>query len=953
MNEKIKNYQEISKNGIIENTKSIIINKFGFMPKQEKKSSENVNNGIYLLSKTSINNSKIKKKSAQLKLSILGNNKKLINNDKKNSLSCKSLLSSVPHVPILKQKKISRNYNQTCSSITNDNTNTKTNTKYFSSFLNSKPKKFNSLHNNYNYSYSITNYDNAKRKSKKFISFDDKTRKIKSYINKSKNKSNEGVLNVKPIIKNENLINNQLWSKLITTIDQKQNDKINKLKKNYLNKVNININANININIKKQIVNITKDNNDITLDNKCNISDNNIQISNNNNMNIIKNISQNYLPDISLNDITNFIPPEKDISTVSLINEDSNNALLSKENKNNIKKMIKEHIKENKESKDSKESKGSKENKEKENKETNNNNHKDNINGKSENQEENEINNNNKVSVYEKSSEKEKDEKDKNIETSNMASIKKENNLRNLYSSSGFDDSHDEINDNENNNALFKREIKFCDSETFKTSNNKSEKMKNEDKKEIENNKVLNKPNFSDVSSPSFIGDNNSYHRVIRQTIDEVSSGNDQANRVNNESDFTESNNRNIFNFNNNNIYGNNNLNIIQNNSESRSENFKIYRLLSKNYSYNVSTRDIHDEVAKTFNHENPNVNYFFISEVEKKNKNIVNMNKKKFLKLKDEPIFRILSFGIDIYLPLINSDIHIKNKINKSLYNIYENIIHSFKFTYKDYLEVIQYRFEQNKVKSFYNNNSYILDLILNCKIISKNIEQSIEISCNYSSNNKNYDYLWKFDLQKKSKINKWITSEINTMKNYYKTISYTSQVSSFSYGDEIQLQINLFNINNILEPSSIEWFKPVVSFSDYIVYENTKFINNIAFDPLRACEVEKQVLLWHDKLDKEQIIIIEEIKDIFEKLFKIKNIYFDKSKFSFYKIVMVPKKVGFLSRNKYCSFDINIIDYNSPAKNEIQCIYYINTNNYTNQMDIRLGTTLTLYIVDMGVNK
>lgn len=911
MNEKIKNYREISKNGIIENAKSIIINKFGFMPQHKRMNSESANNSHLLLSKSSLNNSKNKSNNSKLKLSILGNNKKLINL-KKNSQSCKSLLDNEP---VTKNKKLSRNYNQ-YSSITNENTNT--NSKYYSSFFNSKPKILNSLQKNINYSYSITNYNNNHKKVKK-ISFDDKSKNIKSYVNKPKTKFNEIVLNVKPIIKkNENIIHNQIWSKLITSIDQKQNDKINKFKNKCLNKVNININANININIKKNIINYQKSNNNdyvldtqnsITYNNNINIIDN--RVNANSNTEIKNNNSKKYLPDISLNDITNCNPPEKDNSTISINNEE-NNAALYKENKNNINKIIQERIKEkNKDAVEDKDNQGN----------------------------------------QEKINEKEK-EKNKNNNISNMASIKKENNLRKLYSSSVFEDSQVDINENTNKNVLYKREIKYCDSETFKTSNNKkSEKIKNEDKKEEENNKIMDKENISDVNSPSFIGDNNSYHRVIRQTLDEDSSDKENPNNINNESDFTESHNRNFFNYNN--LYNNANNNNIPNNSGNQSENFKIYRLLSKNYSYNVSTRDIHDEVAKLFNHENPNINYFFISEVEKNNRNIINLNKKKFLNLKDKSIFKILSFGIDSYLPLIHSDKYIKNKINKSLYNMYENLIYGFKFTYKDYLEVIHYKFEQNKIKSFYNNNSYILDLILNCKVISKKVEQSIEISCNYFSNNKKYDYLWKFDLQKKSKINKWITSEINTMKNYYKTISYTSQVSSFSYGDEIQLQINLFNINNILEPGTVEWLQPNTTYTNSKVYENTKFINDISYDPLRACEVEKQILLWHDELDEDQMIIYNEIKEIFENYFTIKNIYYDKSKFSFYKIIMIPYKTGFLLRNKYCSFDLNIIDLNSPAKNEIQCIYYINTNNYTNKMDVRLGNILTLYIIDMGVNK
>ena len=64
-----------------------------------------------------------------------------------------------------------------------------------------------------------------------------------------------------------------------------------------------------------------------------------------------------------------------------------------------------------------------------------------------------------------------------------------------------------------------------------------------------------------------------------------------------------------------------------------------------------------------------------------------------------------------------------------------------------------------------------------------------------------------------------------------------------------------------------------------------------------------------------------------------------------------MIPYKIGFVLRNKYCNFDINIIDFDKAYRNEIHCIYLINTNNYTNKMDIRIGSTLILYIVDMKV--
>ena len=881
MNEIKRNDKEISKNGLIENAKYILKNKFGFISSHKHINSESTNNSAFLLSKSSINNSKDKLNKSKIKLCLLGTMQQQNQNHKKEKISqsCTSLINTN-----LKNKNQSRNYNQSNTNLISNIDNSKYNS---SSFIH-QIKILKTMENKPKHSYSNANL--IKQSQKRTISI----KQNKSFLNQTKKKYNEIIFNIKPIIKKkENILQNHLWSKLISNIDQNKNHKINKYKTKYINKFNINISTNININIKNNIINYKKANNNIRFDEDNNISYSNLTTSNvniniNNNIISKKNESKKYLPNISLNDITNYNPPEKDNSTISIKEENSH---LKKENKKHFNKIVQEREKEKEKEKKRKESI-------------------DEINPK-------------KNTLQEKS---------KNKSIKNKSTVKRENKLHNLYSSSIFEESNSE---NMNNN---KREIKYCESDD--TCKNDSDKSEN--KKEKENNHIINKneENISDINEPSFIGDNNSYYRINKKTLEQNLS--EKEKNIKKESDYTESNNRNLF---------NNNDKYLSSNIPHHSDNNKIYRLLSKNYSYNVSTREVHDESAKLFNHENSNVNYHFISEIEKKNINIKNLSKKKFLNLKDNCIFKILSFGIDIYLPLANCDEHIKNKINKSLNNVFENVIKDFQFKYKEILEIIHYKFEQNKIKSFYNKNDYILDLILNCKIISKKYEESFDISCNYLSNNKNYDYMWKFDLQKKSKINKWITTEINTMKNknYHKLISYTSQVSSFSYGDEIQIQINIFNNNNILEPSNLEWCPLVVSPVSSSIYENTKFINKISFDPLRACEVEKQVLIWHDKFNNEQIIFFEEVKEIFKKFFNIKKMYFDKSKFNFYKIVMIPYKLGLLSRNKFCSFDINIIDLDSPAKNEIQCIYLINTNNYNNKMDIRLGNTLTLYIIDM----
>ena len=922
MNKTTQNFNQISKVGLMENAKIILKYKFGFIPIQKKETKEKPNNRSFLISKSSINNSKDTTKKVKLKLSFSNKKSNFSDQKKKICQSCTSLIKKS-----VSSNKKSRNYKNNIH-VYNSKYNTKNFSKYYS---NTKTKSLKKEINEHNNSYSIPN-DYKKKKMIKILEY----KKIsnitpekncynnKSVINKKKSKySNDMVLNVKPIIKKkENIINNHLWSKLITTKDQKQNSNIKKLKNKSLNKVNININTNININIKNNIINCRKENNDLSIDNQnisySNLTTNNINTNINNSISNKKNNSKNYLPNISLNDITNFNPPENDYSTIS-INNDKNSESI-KEKKIQLNRIIQERKKE-----------------------------KDNLEKSREKEKEREKENNMRRNS-------------KNRKIKNIISFKKENKNQKLNSSSNFEDSRMDMN----NTLLYKREIKYCDTDTFKTNSNKSRKKKENDNEEKNNRNNWKKKYDKDINNKSkdnkekddfensnknelsFIGENNSIQKIEKQSIGKVSSEKENLNNINNESDFTESNNRNIFNCNNK-YY---NLCNKPNGSMNISENLKIYRLLSKNYSYNVSSRGIQDEAAKLFIHENPNINYHFISEIERNNIQINNLSKRKFLNLDDKSIFRILSFGIDSYIPLINSDIHIKNKINKSLNKIFENVISDFKLKYKDYIEVTHYKFEQNKIKTYYNNNSYILDLILNCRIISKNVEESLEISCNYSSNNKNFDYLWKLDIQEKSKINKWISTEINMMKNVHKTISYTSQVSSFSFNDEILIQINIFNNNNIVEPDSIEWCEPIVSFASPLVYETTKFINSINYDELRACEVEKQILLWHDKLSNEQMTIYNEVNDIFKNYFKLENAYYDKSRFCFYKFVMTPYKLGFVLKNKYCSFDINIIDLNSPIKNEVQCIYFMNTNNYTNKMDIRIGSTLTLYIIDMQVN-
>ena len=513
---------------------------------------------------------------------------------------------------------------------------------------------------------------------------------------------------------------------------------------------------------------------------------------------------------------------------------------------------------------------------------------------------------------------------------------------------------NNKINETENNNKI------NININNFNRTNTNPEK--NNDKNRIKHLKnIIQLPKSSPIKITDIQINNNK--NILEENSSNYNEEDDNKNNINNNKvldEFSDSEkeknnmmirNRNCFNDNNNiNI----NFNINTDNNANINEKF-IYKFLSRNNICDISSRDIKEEksLMKYF-YKEKELDYLFISEIEKRNKNIINLNLKKFLNLNDISIYNILSFQPEIYLELINSNTHIKKRINNCLDNLYKVVINDFKIKYKNILQIIKYKFIPKKINSYNNINNYPIDLVLNCKIISKKIKQSIEISCNYFSNKNKYDYVWIFDIQKKSNIKKWISSEINTTRNFQKNyaISYSSQISAFSYLDEIQIQINIFNMNNIINPKKFEWCEPIISSIEPDIYEKTKFFNNIVYDRLRACEIEMQVLFWSQNLTQKQKNLVDDIKNIFEKFFFIKDVFANTCKYDFYKLIMRPKKVGLLRKNKFCSFDINIIEEETPAKNEIQCIYFLNMNSFRNKMDIKLGNDLLFYIVDMKVN-
>ena len=360
---------------------------------------------------------------------------------------------------------------------------------------------------------------------------------------------------------------------------------------------------------------------------------------------------------------------------------------------------------------------------------------------------------------------------------------------------------------------------------------------------------------------------------------------------------------------------------------------------------YDISFRFLNEENTK---HILPSKKFYFINDIEEETKKMPVISLRKLLNLNNNSLYNLICYSYDNYSSIILINNLVKHKVEKSLKEKFEHAINDFQNKYNKFLKVIDYNFIQ---KDFLLNHkkNHLLNLEIKCEIITEELNKSYEIGCNYISNKKKYDYLWKFDVQNKKDIKLWICTELNKINNTNKHFTYTSQVSSFGYKDTIKLEFNIFSKGNIIEPNSIEWIEPVISLVPEGIFEKSKFISSYSFDQIRACEVETQILFWKNKLPEDDGGLVQEVKKIYGKFFEIQNIRYDVSKFYFFKIEMQAKKTGCLKQNKFSAFDINIIDKNFSVENEIQCIYLMNSYYFTKKMNIRIGTRVILYIVDM----
>lgn len=887
-------YNQISKKGLLENDKKLLLKKFGFINfhlSQGNLNFDNINTHNYSLienSLLSIKNESRKPIKTTININNIKNNDKVNNFQKNNQIKTKNIIQNIQknyssNNSCLKKNK--NKYNQSMSSLplnTNINTKDKSDKQFYkmrnnvSSVNATATTAQNSIKTNIGL---LSNMDMIKpiqkNKSKNKIEnikakncstpnlFD----KVHNHVNLNKEKPNKiynnstylSKTNKKQIAKK--IINNRNKEKL-----NKYNDiiekEINKTMQNFYNKNNDNLNNHINKTNEKEIKNITENNENSDNTKKESIK----ELHKIFNDKILQNIDKKNL----INDII--------INNLELNQNKKFNSRNNEQQNININEQVTINIEENDKQREVKDNKILIP-------------HTDSMLDK--------INNNKNSSNKESTKNKKNDINNKNINDNNINS--------------------DNIYQNYSNYESFEEE--------------KEEKV------------MINNINDDGKKRYSIFNENEKENKYVNEKHKKNSKENSSTHE---------------------NVYKNmNDLDKDKNISKQEEQEFRpecdrqsdqTQTTLDKNYIlskfikqpiYDISSRYLNEENVN-LKHILPSKKFLFITDIEEEIKKMPIISFKKILNLSDKSLFNLLSFSYDNYSSIISMNNLVKNKVVKSLKAIFQHAINDFKHKYESFLKVIDYNFIQKNFMLNHKKNN-LLNLEIKCEIITEEINKSYEIGCNYISNNKNYDYLWKIDIKNKKDINIWICTELNKINNASKNFTYTSQVSSFCHGDMINLQFNIFSEGNIINPISIEWTEPAISLVPGGVFEKSKYISPYSFDQIRACEVETQILFWKNILPENDGGIVNEVKKIYGKFFDIQNIRYDVSKFYFFKVEMKANKIGCLKSNKFSKFDINIIDYNENVENEIQCIYLMNSYYYSQKMDIRIGTKVILYIVDM----
>lgn len=447
----------------------------------------------------------------------------------------------------------------------------------------------------------------------------------------------------------------------------------------------------------------------------------------------------------------------------------------------------------------------------------------------------------------------------------------------------------------------------------------------------------------------------------IEQTIDE-----DEDN--NNKSDFNQkltANNANM-----------NNILFNKYNSDLLRKN-QLNPLLRQNCTFNLSSRLINDENSHNVIKIPPTnaQKFIFINEIQEHNKkanNQIENNKKiyaRLLLMKNESFYHLLYFLYDDYDKLISLNKQIRNKIKECLSKKHEQLIKSFKEQYSDIFTLTSIKYQ---TKSFIQNNNNdvipLFDLILTNKILPQQLDYvSYKIGYTFSTTNDsdNYYISFQFDIRPRNHHLLWLSSEIEEYNYEYNRFCYTQNISSFSVGDFIQFKIGLFSPAGKVDTSNIRWkTTEQIDNIPLCVYEKFQKRSDVIFNKYRDCEIENIVHIWKNaealylnpvsnkKTNISQLKhkkLLHKFKNIFSRNFEIKEVYYDVSKFFYFKVKMKAIRVGSINKNMFINTGIDIVNRNKEIINESQSLYVLNHNTKRENYQIREGTELIFYITDV----
>ena len=210
-------------------------------------------------------------------------------------------------------------------------------------------------------------------------------------------------------------------------------------------------------------------------------------------------------------------------------------------------------------------------------------------------------------------------------------------------------------------------------------------------------------------------------------------------------------------------------------------------------------------------------------------------------------------------------------------------------------------------------------------------------------------YYQIFKFDIRNDKYYPIWFCSDMDDTNFVKRRLIYSSPVQYFCEGDFIFFKINLIEGNNGII-SDIN-FQPLKN--DIVprkLFLRGTYRTDINFDKIRDCEVENMVLRWNDEnnlIKKNEIYL--NVHKVFSKNFEIKEINYDISKLAFYRIKMLATKIGIFKINRIFNLNIEILSENSQLTNECINIGCVNIYTKSKKIQIRKGTLIILYIIDI----